>query len=132
MSEFQETSSLAGLEYYALRDYWRMLVRRSWFILVATLAIALATAIVAYFLPNHFKATTIILIDPQKVPNSYVSSTVTQSSVDRFTGLRQEILSATRLSQVIDEMGLYKQLKNKESPEKIVQTMQKDIAVNTA
>jgi len=132
MSELQETSSLAGLEYYALRDYWRMLVRRSWFILVATLIIALATAIVAYFLPNHFKATTIILIDPQKVPNSYVSSTVTQSSVDRFTGLRQEILSATRLSQVIDEMGLYKQLKNKESPEKIVQTMQQDISVNTA
>jgi succinoglycan biosynthesis transport protein ExoP len=132
MSESQETSGLAGLEYYALRDYWRMVVRRRWFILVATLIIALATAIVAYFLPNHFKATTIILIDPQKVPNSYVSSTVTQSSVDRFTGLRQEILSATRLSQVIDEMGLYKQLKNKESPEKIVQTMQKDISVNTA
>jgi succinoglycan biosynthesis transport protein ExoP len=132
MSESTETLSFAGLEYYALRDYWRMLLRRKWFVLVGTFAIALATAVVVYFLPNSYKATTVILVEPQKVPNSYVNSTVTQSAADRLAGLRQEILSATRLNQVIDEMGLYKQLKNKESAEEIVQKMQKDIFVDTA
>jgi polysaccharide chain length determinant protein (PEP-CTERM system associated) len=132
MSEIKEASSFAGLEYYAIRDYWRMLLRRKWFILVGTFAIAFATAAVVYFLPNEYKATTVILIEPQKVPNSYVNSTVTESSAERLAGLREQILSATRLNQVIDEMGLYKQLKNKMGPEQVVQKMQKDISVEPA
>jgi succinoglycan biosynthesis transport protein ExoP len=133
MSELKETStSFAGLEYYALRDYWRMLARRKWFILVGTFAIAFATASVAYFLPNEYKATALIVVDPQKVPNSYVNSTVTQNSADRLAELRQQILSVTNLTQVIEDMGLYQQLKNKVSAEQIVQKMQKAISVDTA
>ena len=132
MSEFKETSSFAGLEYYALRDYWRMLSRRKWSILVGTFAIAFATAAGAYFLPNEYKATALIVVDPQKVPNSYVNSTVTQSSADRLAQLRQQILSSTNIAQIIDKLGLYKQLKNKDSSEQIVQKMQKDISVDMA
>src|ERR1700683_2427956 len=132
MSEIKEASSFAGVEYYSIRDYWRMLLRRKWFILVGTFAMALPTAAVVYFLPNEYKATTVILIELQKVPNSYVNSTVTESSAERLAGLREQILSATRLNQVIDEMGLYKQLKNKMGPEQVVQKMQKDISVEPA
>ncbi|MGB8543328.1 MAG: Wzz/FepE/Etk N-terminal domain-containing protein [Candidatus Acidiferrales bacterium] len=130
MAETRETIGFAGLEYYTPRDYARTFGRRKWLILVGTFAIALATAVVTYFLPNSYKATAVIVVDPQKVPDSYVNPTTTESSVDRLTGLRQQILSTTRLGKVIDDMALYTELKKKESPEEIVQDMRKDITVD--
>jgi succinoglycan biosynthesis transport protein ExoP len=132
MNDSKESLSLAGLEYFTFRDYLRIFSRRKWFILVTTFALALGTAVVTYFLPDAYKATTVIVVDPQKVPDSYVNSTVTASGAQRLAALRQEILSATRLNQIIDEMSLYKKLKNKKSQEEIVAAMQKDISVDSA
>jgi polysaccharide chain length determinant protein (PEP-CTERM system associated) len=72
------------------------------------------------------------LIDPQKIPDNYVRSTVTTTVVDRLARLRQEILSETRLSQIIDEMGLYPDLRKKESLEEVIRLMQKKISVEVA
>jgi succinoglycan biosynthesis transport protein ExoP len=132
MNDAQDKLSLSGLEYYSLGDYKRLFVRRKWLILFVTLVVAVATAVGGYFLPNSFKATTVILVDPQRVPDYYVNSTVTTGVVDRLATLRQQILSSTRLSQIIDEMGLYKDLKRSETQEEIVEKMRKDISVETA
>lgn len=130
MTNSQDTLDLSGLEYYSLRDYGRMFLRRKWFIIVATLTLAVTTAVVAYFLPNSYKSTTVIIVDPQKIPDYYVNSTVTASVVDRLATLRQQILSATRLGQIINEMGLYQDLRTKKSQEEIVEYMQKNISVD--
>src|SRR5580693_8421846 len=132
MKDLQDNIGLSGLEYYGLKDYGRMFGRRKWFIVVTALSLALLTAIVAYFIPNSYRARTVILVDPQKVPDYYVNSTVTISVVDRLATLRQQILSETRLTQVIEEMGLYKDLKKKEPQEELVKRMQKDIVVELA
>jgi polysaccharide chain length determinant protein (PEP-CTERM system associated) len=132
MEGYQDSLSLSGLEYYRLQDYGRMVLRRKWFIIITTLAVAVATAIVACFIPNSFRATTVILVDPQKIPDYYVNSTVTSTVIDRLATLRQEILSDSRLSQIIEEMGLYKDSKNKQSMEEYVKLMQKDITVDLA
>jgi|HubBroStandDraft_6_1064221.scaffolds.fasta_scaffold01375_9 succinoglycan biosynthesis transport protein ExoP len=132
MKDFEEGVNLSGLEYYGFRDYLRMFKRRKWFAIITVFSVALATAAVAYLIPNSYKATTVILVDPQKVPDYYVNSTVTISVVDRLATLRQQILSETRLTQVIEEMGLYKDLKKKEPQEELVKRMQKDIVVELA
>ena len=120
---------LAGLEHFTLRDYIRLLLRRRWLILVTTLTVALGTALMAFFLPNVYRATTVILVDPRKVPDSYVVSTVTSGVADRLATLRQQILSASRLGQIIEEMGLYAELKSKRTQEEIVEIMRKAIEV---
>ena len=101
---------LGGFEYYGLQDYRRMLWRRRWTIVSTTLILALTTAVVAYFIPNVYRASTVVLVEPRKVPDNLVSSTAT-SAVDRLSNLREQILSNTRLSQIIDEMGLYPEMK---------------------
>ena len=132
MKDLQDNIGLSGLEYYGLKDYGRMFGRRKWFIVVTALSLALLTAIVAYFIPNSYRARTTILVDPQKVPDYYVNSTVTISVVDRLATLRQQILSETRLNQIIEEMGLYKDQKKKRTQEELVTSMQKDIIVEVA
>lgn len=129
MSDPHGPMNLSGLQFFTLQDYVRLLSRRKWFIVLVTFAFAVAVAIVTYFIPNSYKATTVILVDPQKVPEYYVNSTVTTSIVDRLATLRQQILSETRLSQIIDEMGLYQKLKNKMPQEELVKRMQRDILV---
>ena len=132
MSDSQDNLNLSGLEYYTLRDYGAMFLRRKWLIIITTFTVAVLTAAVAYFLPNSYRATTVILVDPQKVPDYYVNPTVTSNAGDRLGTLRQQILSATRLGQIVDEMGLYKELKKKESQDEIVELMRHDITVGVA
>ena len=127
MSDSQDSLSLSGLEYYGPGDYLRMFGRRRWPIIITMFAVALATSVVAYFWPNSYKTTTVIVVDPQKIPENYVNSTVTIPVVDRLAALREQILSATRLNQVIEEMGLQKI--EKKSQEKILELMRKSITV---
>jgi polysaccharide chain length determinant protein (PEP-CTERM system associated) len=121
--------SLGGLEHYTLKDYRRLLLRRKWLIGFLALGVALGTAVANYFLPNSYKGTTTILVDSQRVPDAYVKSTVSTSVVDRLATIKEQILSATRLAQVIDEMHLYSDLRKKEPQEQIIERMRKDIEI---
>jgi polysaccharide biosynthesis transport protein len=119
---------LEGFEYYGLQDYGRMLWRRRWTIVSVTLALALLTAVVAYFIPNVYSASTVILVDPRKVPDSLVSSTAL-SAADRLSSLREQVLSNTSLSQIIDELGLYPDMKKHAPQEEVIAQMLKDTTV---
>src|ERR1700674_3143524 len=106
MTGSQDTLNLSGLEYFTLHDYGRMFFRRRWFIIIATFAVAVLTAVVVRFLSDSYRATALILVDRQKVPDSYVNSTVIGNAADRLDMLRQQILSSARLAQTIDEMEI--------------------------
>jgi len=121
--------TLGGIEHFTPVDYWRLIMRRRWIIIITTLTIALAAAVVAFFLPNEYRTTTVILVDPRKVPDSYVLSTVTSGVSDRLATLGQQVLSTSRLKQIIEEMGLYRQLRTKKSEEQIVELMRKSVEV---
>lgn len=121
--------SFGGLEHYRLDDYRRLILRRKWLIALVTFSLALGIAVVSAVLPNIYKATTTILVDSQRVPESYVKSTVSTTVVDRLATIREQILSATRLAQVIDEMHLYPQLRGREPEEEIIARIQKDIDI---
>src|SRR5579864_5057093 len=120
---------IGGLEYYGPKEYKELLLRRKWTIVWVTFALALATAVGAYLWPNSYKADALILVDPGKVPQSYVHSTATIPAADRLALLQAQILSDARLSQIIDEMGLYPELKNRMPPDQILRRMREDIQV---
>jgi polysaccharide biosynthesis transport protein len=112
-----------------LRDYVAIGLRRRWWIILTAMTVTISSLIVIWRLPNIYRAETVILVDPQKVPDSYVASTVTSSIADRLSTLQQEVMSPTRLKRVIDSMGLYPELKGKLGDQEIVARMQKAIAV---
>src|SRR5271167_2125657 len=95
---------VSGLGYYTLRDYRRLLWRRKWMIATITLTVAVLTSLVAYRIPNEYQASTVIMVDPGKVPDSYVKSTATLDANQRLAILQEQILSDTKLGQVIDEL----------------------------
>jgi len=123
------TGGFAGLEYYSLRDVRKLLFRRKWMIATTTLTIALLVSTGAYLSPNLYKATTTIMVDPGKVPESYVKSTATIDANQRLAILQEQILSTTGLGKVVDELGLYRGLKATRTQDDIVALMEKNITV---
>jgi polysaccharide chain length determinant protein (PEP-CTERM system associated) len=81
--------------------------RRKWLIVLPAIAIAAAAAVVIQRLPNVYRSETLILVVPQRVPESYVRSTVTARIEDRLQAISQQILSRTRLEQIVTDFNLY-------------------------
>lgn len=119
----------SGLEYFGPREYWNVIRRSKWLILSLTLGTALLTSVVVHFIPNTYRATTVVLVDPRKVPDSVVMSTVTSGIGDRLATLRQQVLSTSRLGQIIDSMNLYSDMRGKKSKDELIERMRKDIEV---
>ena len=110
--------------------YLRLLLHRKWLVLAIFVVVSAATCIYTSRLPNVFTSETVILVDPQKVPESYVKSTVTGDIRDRLGTLSQQILSATRLQKIIEEFNLFPEERKTMAREDVISRMRADISVN--
>ena len=89
------------------QDYLEILWRRKWwFIFPALVGTALAV-VVSYAIPPMYRSSTLILVEPQKIPESYVRSTVTSGVEERLNTISQQILSRTNLERIIQQFRLY-------------------------
>jgi len=114
---------------FDIHDYLGIGLRRKWYIIIPLVIGVLASVGVYKYLPKVYKATTLILVQPQSVPENYVRSTITDSVANRLNTISQEILSRTRLEKVIQEFNLYSDLRNKAPMEVVVETMRTAIDV---
>lgn len=109
--------------------YWKAARAHLWWICLGTLVITLAGLNLIAKIPDYYQATTTILVDPQQIPDKYVTSTVVEDPRYRLNTISQQVLSATRLQEIIDQYGLYPELRKKRSREEIIATMVKDIDI---
>ena len=117
-----ETSNQLVTLWNTVRHY------RRW-IFLGTVLFSLAGFTFVLLMPDRYKATTTILVDPQKVSEKYVSPTVSSDPGQRLSTITQQVLSATRLQQIIDDMQLYPELRGKISREELIELMRKDITI---
>jgi len=121
---------LGGTGEVSLEHFLIVLLHRKWLVLGVFLLVSAATAGITYRLPDVFTSETLILVDPQKVPDAYVRSTVTGDIRNRLGTLSQQILSATRLQTVIEKFNLYAEARaNKVPREDLINRMRADVRV---
>ncbi len=88
-------------------DYWAIVVRRRWWILLP-MFLAWATIWgVSWLLPSTYESEALVLVEQQKVPDQYVVPNVTVSLQDSLQSITQQTLSRTRLQATIDRFHLY-------------------------
>src|SRR5512138_3726069 len=114
---------------YKPEDVLQILKSRIWVLLLPFAVIAAATAVWVHRLPDQYRSETVILVVPQRVPESYVRSTVTTRVEDRLQSLVQQILSRTRLERIIQDFNLYATERRTAIMEDIVQRMRSDISI---
>ena len=116
---------------FNIHDYVEIILRRIWYIIIPFVVILIGAILYAYITPKSYRASTLILVTPQKVPEAFVRPTITSRIEDRLQSIGQEILSRTRLEQVISELNLYREEAKSLNPEEIVVLMRKNIKVET-
>jgi polysaccharide biosynthesis transport protein len=92
-------------------------------VFLSSLLLAILSIVGTSLLPNVYRATTTILVDPQKIPEKYVSSTITSDPNARMNTLTQQVLSSSRLQEIIDKDNLYPELRKKRSREEVLDRM---------
>ena len=112
-----------------MNDYIEIFLRQKWFVIIPFFIVLFAAAVYSFTAPKKYRATTAILVTPQKVPVDYVRPTVTSRIEDRLQSIGQEIMSRTRLEQIISEYRLYQEERKWLVPEEIVELMRKDVQV---
>ena len=110
--------------------YLRVVLHRKWIVLGVFLAVTIATVIIVDRLPNVYTSETVILVDPQKVPDSYVRATVTGDVRGRLGTLTQQVLSVTRLQKTIETFGLYPEERKRLAREDVISLMRSKINVS--
>ncbi|MFC1888630.1 XrtA system polysaccharide chain length determinant [Thermodesulfobacteriota bacterium] len=113
-----------------LHKYWDIATRKKWAILVPTLFGIFGAIGLCIVAPKAYKSTTLILVEPQKIPEHYVQSTVTIDAVDRLSTLSQQVLSRTRLERVIMDLDLYGDDWNEENMEWRVALLGRNIIID--
>jgi len=115
---------------YSFDEMIRIFLRRWWFVLLP-FAVGLAAGVLTYmWLPAKYRSETLIMVVPQRVPDNYVKPTVTTDVADRLRSISEQILSRSRLERIIDDFGLYKDLRARGIMEDVVERMRGDIDVN--
>ncbi len=114
---------------YAPEDVALIAWRRKWWAILPAVAIAAGVYFWAKTLPNQYRSDTLILVVPQRVPESYVRSTVTTRIEDRLQSIAQQILSRTRLERIIQDFNLYPEARKTAIMEDIVDRMRGNISV---
>ncbi len=83
-------------------------------------------------LPRQYEATTLILVQPQEIPSTYVAATVSSGIEERLRTLSQEVMSRSNLENIIMEMDLSREERAQGvSMDILVASMRKAIEVNT-
>ena len=101
--------------------------RRKWIGILTFLPLATAVVSVVAWLPNLYQSSALVLVERQQVPEEFVRSTVTSAIETRLQTINQEILSRSRLEQLISRFGLYPDLRRRVSPEEVIERMRRDI-----
>jgi polysaccharide chain length determinant protein (PEP-CTERM system associated) len=84
---------------------------------------------VAWFLPATYRSETLILVEQQKVPETYVTPNVASDLQERLQSMSQQILSRTRLMHIIDQLNLYPEQRARGNMDEVIETMRKDIQI---
>jgi len=116
---------------YTPEDLLGIAWQRKWLLIAALVVFGAMALGVSLKLPNQYKSETLILVIPQRIPESYVRSTVTMRIEDRLRSISQEILSRTRLEKIINEFNLYSDRRKAKPMEVIVEEMRSDVLVET-
>lgn len=117
-------------ESFNLHIYLDIFLKRVWYFIIPLILVASGTVVYLITAPKLYRSSTLVLVSPQKIPTDYVKATVTSTLQDRLQSIAQEILSRTRLEQVISEFRLYPEKVASAPMEVVVEAMRRDIIVD--
>jgi succinoglycan biosynthesis transport protein ExoP len=101
--------------------------RRKWVALLVFAAVFGAAASAAKSLPDIYRATATVLVEQQQVSEVFVTQSVTAELETRIQTIEQQVMSRTRLTELISRLNLYPEAQKKAPIETLVGRLRRDI-----
>lgn len=99
---------MLGHRQLKIEDY-KAILRRHWlWILVPAMVGPMIGYGISRLVPARYTSKTLVLVERQRVPDSFVKPVVTEDLGQRLATMQEQILSRTRLQPLIERYGLYK------------------------
>ena len=117
---------------FNLQEAVGIIIRRRWLVLLPFACGVALTPLLALLMPERYRSEALLLVIPQQVPDDYVTPTMTQPIEERLPAITDQILSRSRLEQIIQQLDLYREHREREVMEDIVARMREDVSTSAA
>ena len=118
---------MLGHQELTIDDILTILRRRMRVIIVPLLAGPLIAYAISLKLPARYTSKTLILVEGQKVPDSFVKPVVTGDLTSRLGNIEERILSRTRLESIIERLHPFPDVSGQASMEDLVTRLRKAV-----
>ena len=125
----QEELQDKPIELPELHQVLAIVRRRCWHFLLPLFAGWLVVWGISWFLPSVYRSGTLILVEQPSVPEKFVPSNIDADIQRQLDSITQQIMSRTRLLEVIDHLNLYANERKRKNPDDLVEGMRKDIEI---
>ncbi len=114
---------------FDINEYIQIFSRRKRFFVIPLVIIYTAFLVGGFFLPKIYEARAIIVIEEKKIENPLLKNLSASATVgERLTALKEEILAWPRLFQLVERMGLNKNIKDPLALERLIYSIRKNIS----
>ncbi len=87
------------------------LVRFRWpWVLAALVVGALGSQVALRFVPKQYMSQTVVLVESDKIPKSFIPRLTTDQGRDRFRTLAEEILASPRIEKILEDLNPYPEM----------------------
>jgi protein tyrosine kinase modulator len=120
---------MPGRRYTPATIRW-IVKKRLWLLIGPMFLFGLLAGAVTFSMKDRYRAQTMILVVPQRVPENYVRPAVAESIEQRIASITPQIMSETRLERIITELDLYPDVRRKKGGlQALVEDLRSDINV---
>lgn len=108
----------------------KRILRRYWWILPATMALAGAIGFLATMvLPKKYTSSTMVLVEPPAVSQDVLPTSANEDLYRHLASMKEQILSRSGLQPIIEKFNLYSSKRGSEHMEDLVERLKKSIEV---
>ncbi len=88
-------------------DYFTMLKRRWWIVLLPLLILPIVSYLFSYTIPPQYQSQTLVLVEGQKVPEGYVKPVLAEDLDSQLASMKEQIFSRSRLQPILENYNLF-------------------------
>ncbi len=120
-----------GLPTFNIWDYVQIVFKRKWLFILPFAAVFTTTVLGSFFLPKIYQSKSIILVEQKQIITPLVQGMAvnSESAMLQLDTLREQMLSWTKLEEMISQLSLDKGAKGKLGEEKLIKSLRKRIEI---
>src|ERR1700723_2212790 len=97
---------MLGHRALTMQDYTVILKRRWWIIAIPAIIFPIVGYAITFLVQPQYVSQTLVLVEQQKVPDTYVKPVITEDLNGRLASMREQIQSRSRLQPIIERFNL--------------------------